>query len=498
MRRRTAWYMLMAGMRTVARAASFFGRLGRWWLPETTPPRLLLYFVGTLVFVAGWALWGLFAGVGGARNAPLALCVVGSSATALAIFFLMSRPDTDGMLQRRHRRLLMASRAISAMLVMATVVTAVIMVPWIYTDGNVKLFGRFEFQPATSDALAMTHQANEMVLDGRNPYGHTNVITAMENFTTVTPTILRQGAFADAYPMPTDEQMDAALEAAKANPDAVAAEFESTLSYPAGAFLLRLPTDALGIPPQWFYLLCVVLMGAVITWRAPAHLRPVAAVGCAASLLVWNSHLGGGTDALYLLFVLLGWTLRKRPFLSAGLIGMAATCKQTAWFFIPFYLVLVLREAGWRRAAQSLSVIGAAFFLVNAPFIASDPGAWITGMLAPMTHPLFPYGIGVVSFAMLSHSPVPSAIFTALEAVALAVTLYWYYRHCRQAPEAGLVLAVVPLFFAWRSLIAYFVTVPLAAFGAALAEQAHRGSALQGPALAEQPVAPGELIRPAS
>lgn len=474
-------------MRTETRTLSWFGRLRRWWLPEATPPRLLLYFAGTVVLVVAWALWGLFVGAPAARNAALATAIVGFSAAALVMFFFMARPGTDDRLRKRRLGLLAASRAVSAALVVASVVMAAVMIPWIYIDGNVTLFGRVEIQPATSDAIAMTHQANQMVLDGRNPYGHTNVITAMENFTTVTPTILRQGAFADVYPMPTDEQMDAALEAARAHPEEVAPEFESTLSYPAGAFLLRLPADAVGIPPQWFYLLCVAAMGAVITWRAPAHLRPVAVIACAASMLAWNSHLGGGTDALYLLFILLGWTLRRRPWLAAAMIGVASTCKQTAWFFIPFYLVLVLREAGWRRAAQSLAVIGAVFLLFNAPFIAAGPGAWTAGMLAPMTHPLFPYGIGVASFAMLSHTPVPSAIFTALEAAALAAALYWYYRHCRQAPEAGLALAVVPLFFAWRSLIAYFVTVPLAVLGAALAGEADRQPA-PPPAAAAAPL----------
>lgn len=461
-------------MHPAAACYMIIGVMRRWWLPETTPPRILLFFPGTIALVVVWALWGLFVGVPAARNAAVVIGIVGFSAAALAVFFAMARPDTDRRLQRHHRKLLMFSRVVSAALVIASVVMGAVMVPWIYADGNVTLFGEVEIQPATSDAIAITHQANEMVLDGENPYGHTNVITAMENFTTVTPTILRQGAFADAYPMPTDEQMDAALEAAKANPDQVAPEFESTLSYPAGAFLLRLPTDALGVPPQWFYLLCVVLIGIVIVWRSPAHLRPAAVIGCAASMLVWNSHLGGGTDALYLLFILLGWTLRRRPVLAAALIGMACTCKQTAWFFMPFYIVLLLREAGWRRAAQSVAVIGVVFFLVNAPFIAAGPEAWITGILAPMTHPLFPYGIGPVSFAILSHTPVPSAIFTALETVALAATLAWYYRHCRQAPEAGLLLAIVPLFFAWRSLIAYFVTVPLAVFGAVLIGEARR------------------------
>lgn len=458
-------------MRGESRLLPFLSRLTRWWLPETTPPRLLLYFLATIVFVLAWALWGLFVGVPAARNAGLAICIVALSSTVLAITFAMAMPDTDRRLRNHQRKLLMASKITSAALVVCSVVMAAIMIPWIYVNGDVSVFGQIEVQPSTSDAIAITHQANEILLDGENPYGQTNVIKAMDNFTTVTPTIMRQGAFADAYPSPTQEQIDEALAAAKANPEVVAPEFESTLAYPAGAFLFRTPTDALGIPPQWLYLACVVLMAAYIAWRAPAHLRPVAIIGCLASMLVWNSHFGGGTDALYLLFILLGWTLRKRPWLAALLIGIACTCKQTAWFFVPFYLVLTLRETGWRKAAQSLAGIGIVFFLINLPFIVADPRAWIGSVFAPMTHALFPYGIGIVSFAMLSHTAVPSVIFTALEVMALVVTLVWYYRNCRRAPQTGLLLAIVPLFFAWRSLIAYFVTVPLVVFGAVLIEE---------------------------
>lgn len=470
-----ACYMIIGGMRTEPAAPSFLGRLRRWWLPEATPPRFLLYLVGMGVFVLDGALWAIFAGLPGARNAGLAICIVALSSVALGITFAVTLPDTDRRLQHL-RGLRPAAKMVSAFLIICSVTLAGAMMPLIYVDGGFTLPGGIEVQSLTSDAIAITHQANEMVLDGQNPYGKTNVIAAMQGFTRVYPTVLQQGAFADAYPGPTSEEIDQVLAAAQSNPDKAAPEFESTLSYPAGAFLLRLPTDAVGIPPQFFYLLCLFLMGVVITWRAPAHLRPVAVIGCAASLLAWNSHVGGGTDALYLLFILLGWTLRRRPFLAAALMGIACTCKQTAWFFMPFYLVLLLREAGWRRAAQSLAVIGVVFFLVNAPFIAADPEAWITGLLAPMTHPLFPYGIGPASFAMLGPTPVPSAIFTALEAVALAATLAWYYRHCLRAPEAGLLLAVVPLFFAWRSLIAYFVTVPVAVFGATLIGAAGRQS----------------------
>jgi uncharacterized membrane protein len=294
---------------------------------------------------------------------------------------------------------------------------------------------------------------------------------------------LRQGDFADIYPYPSDKQIDDALAKAKANPDIPPLEFESALSYPAGAFLLRLPLDAAGIAPQWFYLLCIVIIATVIVWRSPKYLRPAALIGCLASVLVWNSQLGGGTDSLFILFILLGWTLRKRPWLAAVLMGIACSCKQTAWFFLPFYLVLILRETGWRKSIQALVAIGATFILINSPFIIADPGAWFTGMLAPMIHPLFPFGVGIASLATLSSTPAPQAIFTAIECIAFIAALAWYYRNCRKAPQTGLLLAIIPLFFAWRSMFAYFVTIPLLVFGAILIEE-YKNYAAAEPVLA--------------
>jgi hypothetical protein len=39
---------------------------------------------------------------------------------------------------------------------------------------------------------------------------------------------------------------------------------------------------------------------------------------------------------------------------------------------------------------------------------------------------------------------------------ALIIALVWYWRNCRHYPHTGIILAVIPLFFAWRSSWWYF------------------------------------------
>ena len=477
-------------MSVKARIVHLFNHLTQWWLPETTPPRLLLFFVATAIFVLASILAGLFVKYSSMHNAAVALCIIALYLIVFAATLAMAKPDTDRKLQKHRDKLLIAAKILAALLTAGSIGMAAIMIPWLSINGNVSAFGKIEVHPATSDAIVITRQANRILLDGENPYGHTNIIKAMQEYGTVEPTVLRRGDFADIYPYPSDNQINDTLAKANANPEIPPLEFESTLSYPAGAFLFRLPFDAAGIAPQWFYLLCIVIMAIIIMWKSPKYLRPAALIGCLASVLVWNSQLGGGTDSLFILFILLGWTLRKRPWLAAVLMGIACSCKQTAWFFIPFYLALILRETGWRKSIQSLVMIGATFILINSPFIIADPGVWLTGVLAPMIHPLFPFGVGISSFATLSSTPAPQAIFTAIECIVFIAALAWYYRNCRKAPQTGLLLAIIPLFFAWRSMFAYFVTIPLLVFGALLIEE-YKNYAAPEPVPVPEPVGKG-------
>ena len=399
------------------------------------------------------------------HNAGVALCFVVLYLIVFAIIFAMAKPYMDSKLQHHRRKLLIGARILAILLVAASIGVPIVMIPLLSTNQNGLAFGKIEVPPATSDTIVLTYQANHLLLDGKDPYGNTNIITAIEDYKTANPTSLRQGNFTDIYPYPTEKQIDDALTKAKANPDTPPLEFESTLSYPAGSFLFRLPFDALGITPQWFYLLCTLLIVLVIVYSSPKALRLLALVGCLASVMVWYSQLDGGTESLFILFILLGWILRKRPWLAAIMMGIACSCKQTAWFFIPFYLVLFVREVSWSKALQSLAILGATFAIINIPFIVANPTAWLTGIFAPMLHPLFPNGIGISAFATLTKTPVPQIIFTTLEGITFIGALIWYYRNCRQAPQTGVLLAIIPLFFAWRSMFAYFIMIPMLVFG---------------------------------
>jgi hypothetical protein len=92
------------------------------------------------------------------------------------------------------------------------------------------------------------------------------------------------------------------------------------------------------------------------------------------------------------------------------------------------------------------------------------------GVLAPIFDPMFPKGVGLVAFSIAGVLPPNSLIFTLIEVAVLILALVWYYYNCRKYPQAGLLLAVLPLFFAWRSFSCYFYFASLLVFGAVIIE----------------------------
>jgi len=70
---------------------------------------------------------------------------------------------------------------------------------------------------------------------------------------------------------------------------------------------------------------------------------------------------------------------------------------------------------------------------------------------------MFPMGVGLVGLGTTPLLPIfQPIVYDVLELGAILVALVWYWRICKERPEAAMVLAVIPLFFAWRSLSSYF------------------------------------------
>jgi len=387
---------------------------------------------------------------------PLFLFLCSFTAMYTAFRRPKTRERTDEAGQRRPRRW-------QRIVIILTLLTAI--------GGTVELGrtvveGFFMPPQFTNDGTSLDTNAASLLLQGHNPYSDSNILSLVRRFP-IEPywtTPLRQGQLADTLQYPSTWELRAILDTDLKSGSAP--EFESKVSYPALSFLSLVPFIWLNIYNVLpLYLFCYLLIVA-IGWKiARREMRPLVLLISLANVGMWSSVVGGNVDLLYIPFVVLAWLVLEQGWWSAIFLGLAAASKQPAWLLIPFYAILVYRRYGLGETCRRLSITGIIFLAFNLPFMLSDPQAWLAGVLAPVADPMFPMGVGLVG---LSTTPIfsylPTVFYTTLEAVAMLLCLGWYWRICKSRPEAAMLLAFLPLFFAWRSLASYFYCSALPLF----------------------------------
>jgi hypothetical protein len=337
-------------------------------------------------------------------------------------------------------------------------VMALVSLAWI---SDVPRQRSWDWTPYHNDAIALNECAAHLVLEGRDPYASLDIFDcyAQLGIGADRTTPLKRGEFADVAVYPTDAQLDAAWRVRAESGTNV--EFVSRPSYPALSFLLIVPFVALGWDTNRLYVLCLLVAMALVVLRTPAGLRPfmLTAVLGAASLAAFT--VNGSADLLYVLPLVVAWLWRERRW-SAIAYGIAAATKQLAWFFAPFYLIAVVTTHGWREGVRRAAIAAGVFVVTNLPFIVAHPSAWLEGLTTPLSEPMFPRGAGIVFLGTNGGLPLlPSTAYLALEGLCALICVAVAWRSRRTSPELGVVLALVPLFFAWRSLFSYFFLIPL-------------------------------------
>jgi len=311
-----------------------------------------------------------------------------------------------------------------------------------------------------NDGTLLDHNAAALLLDGRNPYTDSDIVSAIRNFHQPAKftTPLQQGKLLHQQAYPTPDQLSALLAQEPAGHPNQVLEFESHVSYPALAFLALVPLVWAGAPTVLpFYLLCLAVLAVIGLRAVRRELRWWLALLFLADIPVLNSVIAGDLDVFYILLLFLAWLTWRRWWVSAVFMGLALASKQIAWFYLPFYLIFLYQRRGWRDTALRLSVASALFLAINLPFILLNSGAWLSGVLAPMRDPMFPEGAGIIALSVGKLVPfLPREVYTTLEGLGMVGALLWYWRSGRQRPEAAMVLAILPLFLAWRSLSTYF------------------------------------------
>ncbi|HZU13605.1 MAG TPA: hypothetical protein VFB58_12265 [Chloroflexota bacterium] len=402
-----------------------------------------------------------------------AVLVAGGTFTALALSLAAALPRWAFPVPLRRTL---------GVIALASLIVLSVIGGWKATSG---VGAMLQSAPPSNDGAVMDYYAARQFLRGHNPYIKTNLVLALASInapaTTTTPLMEGQFRGARTYPSPAAVQSVFYYTIIHSRPHFIPPEFESKYNYPAGSFLFILPLVWAGISDMRFlYALALVAMGLYMSRRMPRSLRPLTPLLILANVPLIVLTAGGQPDPLYGLFLMIGYAEWATPWISPTFIGIAAGTKQIAWFFVPFYLLLIWKEFGAREAIRRFGILCTVFAVMNAPFFVQSPRSYISSLAGPMSDPMFPLGIGVIALFVSHVLPtLPKVAFTVMEGTSwLAGTVAARYHRVLLGGGTA-ALAALPLFFAWRSLVNYFYLVPLLALAITLAEPAQRRSLLR-------------------
>ncbi len=241
--------------------------------------------------------------------------------------------------------------------------------------------------------------------------------------------------------------------------------YEYAYDYPPLSFLAFLPIPLLGITSFmvfiWLVLLISVIACFIIYWKAGRDrllLVPIA-------VWLFFSYIVVGTTSHYLamvIFVFLAYIERKRPVLSGALLGLAASTIQLAWFFIPFFFVLELREFGRDHFLKQVGASALVFIAICAYFIALSPQQTLGNIFALFgLNKLVFYGINIMQFSYAFY-PVASWYSAFISVSVLVVMLALFYFYTKSLLPVIAVVPALVFFLSWRNIIFYSVSaVPL-------------------------------------
>ncbi|GHC55248.1 hypothetical protein RFN57_34280 [Streptomyces violaceochromogenes] len=255
--------------------------------------------------------------------------------------------------------------------------------------------------------------------------------------------------------------------------------YDLTYGYPPLAPLLAVPLLWLGHggTPATAVSTGALIAGTVALWRMlPAPWRSAATLVCLGfGMLPSYGRLGyPAIVALALLVpVVVRWTrtgvggrLGTAGWARAACLGLACAAQQLPWFLAPFLLagIYAVRrgELGGRAAALVVArfagVAAVGWLLVNANFVMSEPGRWLTGIALPLTQGAVLHGQGVVGVSLyLTDGSDRIDWYSRASLLLFAGLLALFVLFVRRLGPAATVLPWCAFYLATRSQDGYYL-----------------------------------------
>jgi hypothetical protein len=237
---------------------------------------------------------------------------------------------------------------------------------------------------------------------------------------------------------------------------------ESIYPYPALPFLLVIPLQSLDLPATLLVSIAVHTTVLILLFIAsPKPLQPLILIPVILMDFI-SIILVGSMDIIWaalLAGMVIAW---RRPTLRAILYGLAVSFKQGPWLIAPFLLIRIWRDRESRtpfiNIGRFLLISGVTFLLINLPFIAWNPVAWLQGVTEPLHDDLVFLSHGALSsLSQLGFAQLPKNYYLIATLAVLGLLLFAYWRHYDVLEHAFWIMPGIFMWFSYRSLASYWI-----------------------------------------
>jgi hypothetical protein len=325
----------------------------------------------------------------------------------------------------------------------------------------------------TNDSTYQIELAGDLVLEGRNPYGHDYSRSGMERFYAFDGSVTEQ----------TREEQVALRHFAY---------FPGTPLTSAGWRLLPAPLDDYRV---FVLLTTLALLGAAVLVRAPYEWTLPAGAVLAANPLAVRAVWFGTADApsLLLLVLAVAAITRSRYVAAAACLGGAILLKQFALVALPFLaLMLLARRVPRRELARAGAVLAGVVAAGTLPFLGAPVALWEdTIAYGGETYRIIGYGLAgtLLRLGVVDDRWGDYPFLLLVLAVWLPVTAWLLWRQralaTLSAGAIGFTVSIFVLLYLGRVFQLSYLIWPLTglvlAVVLAAAERRYRTSTSSGP-----------------
>ncbi len=316
-------------------------------------------------------------------------------------------------------------------LIIPVIISAAIFLGMYFLEGYLRWPG--------TDEINIDYYAGYLILHGLNPYISTNM----------------QNVFAFmAFPLSDTTPL-------------LTGGYVTSFSYPSLAALIFVPAVVLNIQPMLIPLFFSIGDFIVIYFYLGNTENPAsrALIAILVALTIYYSlvAIGGAVDSIWIFFILLSFTTRKKPVLSGIFFGLSIALKQLPLLLFPFFLFLIYMESEKQLKKPAAFLLGTAgaFILSNLPFMLISPLSWFKGVTSILTTPLLGVGFGPSALEFVGYLRISPSYFTFLMVMMFVFLVVIYIIHYEKLKFAFFVFPILILLFNFRVETDYLNVWPL-------------------------------------